>query len=421
MRYVVVTVLAAVLLGAIGGTVTHAQQDAKWADVLWVHDGKEWISYVDGMTIPTGMPKFRGNTGDISSVQVALNDKQVGMNELSVGYTFIKGQKTLLQNGTYTLTVRDCGMIVEPPNVGECSLDTADLDDHPILFTGTITINDAMQEPGMVPPPPPELPPTQKEDPIPSEDSTLKDLITTLQKQIKALEDRIADLEAAMFGTAGNETTKIITRTEPLESEMPKAESASIQSLDKSEDFEHCENGLIHDGVGCVPDVNGYHIKVDKIEYTVGDVIHVTGKIPILTQEYETEYNMEGDTILQYVKLEYGHYDGTNTSLTIGPYQPHCKIIIEYNELSSWTKTCALTGGAGSIILNNDGTITTDLNVSAKDYRSPSHGSYLVLKAYAYYGFDGYDMDEDYEGVWERIPLRTQPFDIVPLPPNAGT
>ena len=167
------------------------------------------------------MPKFRGNTGDISSVQVALNGKQVGMNELSIGYTFTKAQKTLLQNGTYTLTVRDCGMIVEPPNVGECSLDTADLDDHPILFTGTITIKDPTQELGMVPPPPPpppsppELPPTQKEDPIPSENSTLKDLITALQKQIKALEDRIADLEAAMFGAAGNETTTIITRTEP--------------------------------------------------------------------------------------------------------------------------------------------------------------------------------------------------------------
>ena len=159
MRYVVVTILAAVLLlGVIGGAVTHAQQDAKWADVLWVYDGKEWIPYVDGMTIPTGMPKFRGNTGDISSVQVALNGKQVGMNELSVGYTFIKAQKTLLQNGTYTLTVRDCGMIVEPPNVGECSLDTADLDVHPILFTGMITIKDPTQELGMVPPPPPPLP-----------------------------------------------------------------------------------------------------------------------------------------------------------------------------------------------------------------------------------------------------------------------
>ena len=159
MRYVVVTTLAAViLLGMIGGAVTHAQQDAKWADVLWVYDGKEWIPYVDGMTIPTGMPKFRGNTGDISSVQVALNGKQIGMNELSVGYTFIKGQKTLLQNGTYTLTVRDCGMIVAPPNVGECSLDTADLDDHPILFTGTITIKDPTQELGMVPPPPPPPP-----------------------------------------------------------------------------------------------------------------------------------------------------------------------------------------------------------------------------------------------------------------------
>ena len=65
---------------------------------------------------------------------------QMDTNKLAVDGTFLKEQETPLRDGAYTLTIRDCGGIAVPPNVGACSLTTADLDDYDVLLTSTISI-----------------------------------------------------------------------------------------------------------------------------------------------------------------------------------------------------------------------------------------------------------------------------------------
>ena len=80
----------------------------KSASLLKVFNGSQYVDFVGGVTIQTGVPKFKGTSSGISSVQVLLNDVQVGGNNISSDGTFRKGWKhTPLADGTYTISINN--------------------------------------------------------------------------------------------------------------------------------------------------------------------------------------------------------------------------------------------------------------------------------------------------------------------------
>ena len=80
----------------------------KSASLLKVFNGSQYVDFVEGVTIQTGVPKFKGTSSGISSVQVLLNDVQVGGNNISSDGTFRKGWKhTPLADGTYTISINN--------------------------------------------------------------------------------------------------------------------------------------------------------------------------------------------------------------------------------------------------------------------------------------------------------------------------
>lgn len=251
--YTVLAALAAIILAGSLTTAAAYAQEAKWARISHVYDGQDWIPFVNGTAIPTDTPTFWGQTGGISSVQVTLNDMQVDTNKLAADGTFIKEQKTPLRNGAYTLTVRDCGGIADPPNVGACSLAIADLDDYDVLFTGTISIGSAPQE----------QPPTQ-------EILAFKDIIHVLQEQIKALEDRIAELEAAMSVPTDGKTGGITTQAEPPVLQPLEPSANPVGDLPSPTT------------PTSVPEPGEYYIRItsNQTSYGAGDLVHFEVKLP---------------------------------------------------------------------------------------------------------------------------------------------
>ena len=98
------------------GSITGASSEAsppqntpnKSASLLKVFNGSQYVDFVGGVTIQTGVPKFKGTSSGISSVQVLLNDVQVGGNNISSDGTFRKGWKhTPLADGTYTISINN--------------------------------------------------------------------------------------------------------------------------------------------------------------------------------------------------------------------------------------------------------------------------------------------------------------------------
>ena len=80
----------------------------KSASLLKVFNGSQYVDFVRGVTIQTGVPKFKGTSSGISSVQVLLNNVQVGGNNISSNGTFRKGWKhTPLADGTYTISINN--------------------------------------------------------------------------------------------------------------------------------------------------------------------------------------------------------------------------------------------------------------------------------------------------------------------------
>ena len=80
----------------------------KSASLLKVFNGSQYVDFVEGVTIQTGVPKFKGTSSGISSVQVLLNNVQVGGNNISSDGTFRKGWKhTPLADGTYTISINN--------------------------------------------------------------------------------------------------------------------------------------------------------------------------------------------------------------------------------------------------------------------------------------------------------------------------
>ena len=112
--------------------------------------------------------------------------------------------------------------------------------------------------------------------PIPKEDlseeSTLKNLIKALQKQIKVLEDRIAKLETALYETTDGDMAEIITRTEPPI--LPTLVPPTNQQQESD-----------------------YHIRIvndTPSSFGIGDLIHFEAKAPPCP---EPIYGLDGTTV----------------------------------------------------------------------------------------------------------------------------
>ena len=97
-------------------------EPVKSAAITLIHDGTGWVTFSNGITIHTGLPKFQGTTDNLSSVHITLHDKQVGGTNISDTGTFWKSWKhEPLGNGVYTIEVRESS-------------------NSDVLYTGTITI-----------------------------------------------------------------------------------------------------------------------------------------------------------------------------------------------------------------------------------------------------------------------------------------
>lgn len=175
--YVLAAVIAAGLIATTATTMTEAQEQ-KWAVIEKIYDGQYWIPFTDGMSVDNEMPKFRGASGGIESVQITLNGEQVGTNKISDTGKIAKAQKWPLQDGTYDMIVRDCGPMVEKNNVGACTQHGADLSDYTVLFNATIQIG---SEPA----------PTESES---GAMETMKLEMAELKATIAELEATIADM-----------------------------------------------------------------------------------------------------------------------------------------------------------------------------------------------------------------------------------
>ena len=139
--YALIAVVAAAGLISATVTVTDAQKE-KWAEIDEVKDGEYWMPFKDGMMIDETMPKFRGTSGGMESIQVTLNGEQVGNNnKIGDAGKWTKQQQWPLDPGQYTIIVWDCGPLVEGNKRGDCTMPDADLEDFEILYTATITVD----------------------------------------------------------------------------------------------------------------------------------------------------------------------------------------------------------------------------------------------------------------------------------------
>ena len=135
---VAVVVTAAGLISATV-TVTDAQKE-KWAEITGVKDGEYWMPFKDGMMIDETMPKFRGTSGGMESIQVTLNGEQVGNNnKIGDAGKWTKQQQWPLEKGEYHIVARDCGPL-EKGKTGACAGRDADGKYHAVLFNGTIHV-----------------------------------------------------------------------------------------------------------------------------------------------------------------------------------------------------------------------------------------------------------------------------------------
>ncbi len=86
----------------------HQNLQTESASIIKVHDGTKFVEFSDGMTINSGTPKFQGTSTGISSIQILLDDRQVGGNGVRSDGTFFKVWKhDPLADGAYTITVTD--------------------------------------------------------------------------------------------------------------------------------------------------------------------------------------------------------------------------------------------------------------------------------------------------------------------------
>lgn len=117
-----------------------AQEPAKSASITHVFDGHEtWVPFEDGMTVDADTRKVKGTSSGVSSVQIMLDEYKVGHNKIRDDGTFAMQMKNPPPPDTYTLTVYDCGEIVEKRK-GACAVRGADLTQYDVLFQGTIYI-----------------------------------------------------------------------------------------------------------------------------------------------------------------------------------------------------------------------------------------------------------------------------------------
>lgn len=202
MRRVIMAAVAAAALAAMAAAAAvmmddaHAQQQGS-ASVVSVLDGDAWSDFEDGMTISSDSPEFRGQTVGLESVQVSVDGNQVGRNGLddNGGFARIAGP---LGEGSYVLTVRDCGaMHVQVYGIGQCTLLGASMDGFPVLFEATFHIGKQSAVGGVPvrpPPPPPPVPQVSEKPP----DVPADNVVEALYARIAALEAQMAELQAQM-------------------------------------------------------------------------------------------------------------------------------------------------------------------------------------------------------------------------------
>ena len=181
MNYKTHALIAVAAAGLIAATMTATDaQKEKWAEIDEVKDGEYWMPFKDGMIIDETMPKFRGTSGGMESIQVTLNGEQVGNNnKIGDAGKWTKQQQWPLEKGEYHVVVRDCGPL-EKGKTGACTGRDAEDKDHAVLFNGTIHVGRQAEE-------------TQD---MASEIERLKAVIAELEAQVAEMLQRMNSVNA---------------------------------------------------------------------------------------------------------------------------------------------------------------------------------------------------------------------------------